>query len=364
MTPRDASLPAPQTRLRYEDAGVSIGRGDALVEALKPHAARSARAGVMGTLGGFGSLFDMKALGMRDPVLVSGTDGVGTKLLVAIEAGAVNPALHDGIGQDCVAMCANDILCQGAQPLFFLDYFATGGLDVALATRVVAGIARACEAVGCALVGGETAEMPGLYAAGHYDLAGFCVGAVERDALLPRADAIAVGDAVIGVASSGAHSNGFSLLRRLVADQGLAWHDPSPFSEGETLAEALMTPTALYVTAGRAAMDAAGDGVRAMAHITGGGLPGNLPRVLADGLGARLDPTAWMRPPVFDWVLRTGRVAEDEAYRTFNMGLGLCLVAAPDAAQAVVDAFAAAGHEAMRVGEIVEASGADRVRFG
>ena len=363
MTSRDAIQPAPKTHLRYEDAGVSIARGDALVEALRPHAARSARAGAMGALGGFGALFDLKALGMRDPILVSGTDGVGTKLLVAIEAGAANPALHDGIGQDCVAMCANDILCQGAQPLFFLDYFATGGLDVALATRVVAGIARACEAVGCALVGGETAEMPGLYAAGHYDLAGFCVGAAEREALLPRTDAIAVGDAVVGVASSGAHSNGFSLLRRLVADQGLAWDDLSPFSKGETLAEALMTPTALYVTTGRAAMAAAGDGVRAMAHVTGGGLPGNLPRVLPDGLGARLDPTAWRRPPVFDWVMRTGRIAEDEAYRTFNMGLGLCIVAAPDAAQAVIDAFAAAGHEAMQVGAIVEGDRPHRVSF-
>ena len=363
MTTRDASPTVPERRLSYADAGVSIAAGDALVDALKPHAARSARPGVMGALGGFGSLFDLAALGMRDPVLVSGTDGVGTKLLVAIEAGEADPALHDGIGQDCVAMCANDILCQGAQPLFFLDYFATGGLDVALATRVVAGIARACAAIDCALVGGETAEMPGLYAPGHYDLAGFCVGAVERDAMLPRSDAIRAGDRVIGVASTGVHSNGFSLLRRLAKDQGLAWDDPAPFATDRTLAEALLVPTALYVKPALAALEAAGPGLRAMAHITGGGLPGNLPRILPDGLGARVDPPSWRRPSVFDWIMETGRIDTDEAYRTFNMGLGLCVVAAPEAVDEIIAAFGAAQMEASEVGEIVAAEGPDRVRL-
>ncbi len=347
--------------LRYEEAGVSIARGDALVDALRPHAAASARLGVMGSLGGFGSLFDIGALGLRDPVLVSGTDGVGTKLLVAIEAGAANPALHDGIGQDCVAMCVNDILCQGAQPLFFLDYFATGGLDVDLATRVVAGIAKACAAVDCALVGGETAEMPGLYEPGHYDLAGFCVGAAERGALLPRLGGVREGDIVVGVASSGAHSNGFSLLRRLVADQGLAWGDAAPFDPDRTLAEALLIPTALYVKPALVAVARAGEGLRAMAHITGGGLPGNLPRVLPDGFGARMDPSAWTRPPVFDWVMETGRIAKSEAYSAFNMGLGLCVVASPDAADTVIGAFAEAGHAAAPVGTIVPAGDGPRV---
>ena len=347
--------------LRYEGAGVSPARGHALVEAVSGAAHASRRAGVVSGLGGFGALFDPAAAGLADPILVSGTDGVGTKLLVAIEAGRGDPSLHDGLGQDCVAMCVNDVLCHGAAPLFFLDYLATGTLDVERAARVVNGVARACEAAGCALVGGETAEMPGLYAPGHYDLAGFCVGAVERERVLPRLDAVRVGDAIVGVASSGAHSNGFSLLRALVADLGLDWHAPAPFDAERTLAEALLTPTALYPKAGCAAIEASGTGIRSLAHVTGGGIPENLPRALPEGLGARLDPAAWALPPVFEWVLGTGRIERTEAYRTFNMGLGLCVVTAPDAADAVVASFGGAGHAASVVGSVTEATGGERV---
>ena len=347
--------------LDYAGAGVSPARGHALVEAISAAAGATRAPGVMAGLGGFGALFDPRAAGLRDPILVSGADGVGTKLLVAIEASnetsnEAGPALHDGLGQDCVAMCVNDVLCHGARPLFFLDYLATGALDVDAAARIVRGVARACEAAGCALVGGETAEMPGLYAPGHYDLAGFCVGAVERSDVLPRLDAVRPGDAVVGVATSGAHSNGFSLIRALVADLGLNWNGPSPFGGG-TLAEALLAPTALYSKAALAALVSAGEGVRSMAHITGGGLPENLPRALPEGLGARLFPASWALPPVFEWVLGTGRIERAEAYRTFNMGLGLCLVTAPDAAQGVVDVFGEHGHAAGVVGEVIETTG-------
>ena len=355
--PIDGPNPAPTSRaLTYAEAGVSLERGDALVGRLAPLAKASARPGVMGGLGGFGALFDMAALGMADPLLVSGTDGVGTKLLVAIAAHAASGdlALLDGLGQDLVAMCVNDVLCQGAAPLFFLDYFATGQLDVSVAERVVAGIARACAEVGCALVGGETAEMPGLYAAGHFDLAGFCVGAVERANLLPRLDAVTSGDVVIGVASSGLHSNGFSLVRRVVERAGLGWGDPAPFAD-ESLAEALLVPTRLYVAP---ALEAIGSGgVKALAHITGGGLPGNLPRVLPDGLGARIDAGAWARSPVFDWLIAAGPVEEAEAWRAFNMGIGLALVAAPDDAEAALAPFRALNWEAGVIGEIATGEG-------
>lgn len=347
--------------LDYESAGVSPQRGHALVDSVSQAAEASRTAGVVAGLGGFGALFDPKAMGLADPLLVSGADGVGTKLLVAIEAGASGGpeagTLHDGLGRDCVAMCVNDVLCHGARPLFFLDYLATGTLDVALAARVVDGVARACEAVGCALVGGETAEMPGLYASGHYDLAGFCVGAVERDRVLPRLDAVRPGDAIVGVASSGAHSNGFSLLRALVADLDLGWHARAPFDATRTLAEALLVPTALYPRAGLAAIEAHGPAIRSLAHITGGGLPENLPRALPHGLGARLDPSTWTVPPVFGWVLETGRIERSEAFRTFNMGLGLCVVTAPDAADAVARDFAEHGHEAGVVGQVIETDG-------
>jgi phosphoribosylformylglycinamidine cyclo-ligase len=312
----------PPNGATYRDAGVDIAAGDALVDAIRPAARTTDRAGTLGGLGGFGALFDLRAAGFHDPVLVSATDGVGTKLLVAIEAGGQDPTLHDTLGVDLVAMCVNDLVCQGAEPLFFLDYFATGKLDVAQASRVVAGIARGCTESGCALVGGETAEMPGLYGPGHYDLAGFAVGAAERGHLLPRD--IAPGDTILGLASAGIHSNGFSLVRRIVGSSGLGWHDNAPFAPGTTLARALMTPTRLYVRA-VLALHRAGL-LRAAAHITGGGLPGNLPRVLPDDTVAVLDPAGWPRPPVFDWLRRTGGVAEDEMLRVFNCGIGMALV--------------------------------------
>jgi len=300
----------------YRDAGVDIEAGEFLVDAIKPAAAATTRPGVMGSLGGFGALFDLRAAGFVDPVLVSCTDGVGTKLMVAIEAG-----LHDRVGIDLVAMCVNDLVVQGAEPLFFLDYFATGKLAVADAVRVVSGIAEGCRLSGCALVGGETAEMPGMYAAGHYDLAGFAVGAAERSALLPGV--VSPGDTLLGLPASGVHSNGFSLVRRICGIARLGWSDPAPWSPGETTAQALMTPTRLYVKP-VLALHRAGL-LRAAAHITGGGLPGNLPRVLPAGLRAVVD-RAWPVPPVFAWLARAGQVSGDEMLRVFNCGIGMVLV--------------------------------------
>ena len=336
------------TGLSYGDAGVDIAAGEALVERIKPAAARTARPGVMGGLGGFGALFDLRAAGFRDPVLVSSTDGVGTKLLLAIETGR-----HDAVGIDLVAMCVNDLVVQGATPLFFLDYFATGRLAVDDAARVVDGIARGCEAAGCALVGGETAEMPGLYAPGHYDLAGFAVGAAERGALLPGP--VAPGDTILGLASSGVHSNGFSLVRRIVAGAGLDWDAPAPFAAGETLASALMTPTRLYVGA-VLALHRAGL-LRAAAHITGGGLPGNLPRVLPAGVVAAIDRTGWTPPPVFDWLATAGGVAADEMARVFNMGIGMALVVSNVASATAL--LAELGEDTTVIGRIEAAPVAD-----
>ena len=301
----------------YREAGVDIEAGDALVEAIGPAARATARPGTMGGLGGFGALFDLKAAGFRDPVLVSCTDGVGTKLMLAIETGR-----HDTVGIDLVAMCVNDLVVQGAEPLFFLDYFATGKLAVADAARVVGGIAEGCRLSGCALVGGETAEMPGMYAPGHYDLAGFAVGAAERDALLPGR--IGHGDLVLGLPSSGVHSNGFSLVRAIVARAGLGWDAPAPFAEGMALGEALMAPTRLYVSA-VLALHRAGL-LKGAAHITGGGLPGNLPRMLPAGVTAVLDGSTWTMPPVFSWLAQAGGVAPDEMLRVFNCGIGMALV--------------------------------------
>ena len=311
--------------LTYRAAGVDIDAGDELVERLKPLARATTRAGVLGGIGGFGALFDPRAAGFIDPVLVATTDGVGTKLRIAIDAGA-----HDGIGTDLVAMCVNDLVVQGAEPLFFLDYFATGGLDVAIAERVIAGIATACAATGCALVGGETAEMPGMYARGDYDLAGFAVGAAERGRLLPAN--VQPGQALLGLPASGVHANGFSLVRGIVAKSGLAWSAPAPFAPGQTLAQALLTPTALYV---RPLLALARAGLlSAAAHITGGGLPGNLPRVLPPDLGAAITE-AWPVPPVFRWLAATGRVAPAEMLRVFNCGIGMVAVTAdPEAATA------------------------------
>ena len=322
--------------LTYKDAGVDIDEGDALVEAIKPLARSTSRPGTLGGLGGFGALFDLKAAGFQDPILVSGTDGVGTKLKVAIESG-----LHSTVGIDLVAMCVNDLLVQGATPLFFLDYYATGQLSAAEGAAVVGGIAEGCRRAGCALIGGETAEMPGLYAKGDYDLAGFAVGAVERTLLLPKTT-IAPGDKLIGLPSSGPHSNGYSLIRRIVEISGMAWDAPAPFSSGKTLAEALMEPTIIYVKP-LLPLIAAGR-LKAMAHITGGGLPGNLPRVLPDDVIAVVKPSrSFVAPPVFAWLMQQGGVAAAEMHRTFNCGVGMILVAAPDEAEAVSRDLAAAG---------------------
>ncbi len=335
----------------YRDAGVDIEAGDALVDAIKPAAAATARAGVMGGLGGFGALFDLRAAGFTDPVLVACTDGVGTKLMVAIEAG-----LHDQVGIDLVAMCVNDLVVQGAEPLFFLDYFATGKLDVADAARVVRGIAEGCRLSGCALVGGETAEMPGMYAAGHYDLAGFAVGAAERGRLLPGT--VRPGDTLLGLPASGVHSNGFSLVRRICGIARLGWHDPAPWSPGETAGAALMIPTRLYVKP-VLALHRAGL-VSAASHITGGGLPGNLPRVLPDGCCAVID-RPWPVPPVFAWLARAGKVAEQELLRVFNCGVGMVLAVSDP--QAAVAMLADQGETAHVIGHVEACDGPAGVRF-
>jgi phosphoribosylformylglycinamidine cyclo-ligase len=337
--------------LTYRAAGVDMAAADALVETIKPLARATHRRGVMGGLGGFGALFDLKAAGFVDPVLVSGTDGVGTKLKVAIETG-----IHDTVGVDLVAMCVNDIVVQGAEPLFFLDYFATGRLDPRQAREVIAGIASGCNEAGCALVGGETAEMPGLYREGDYDLAGFAVGAAERGHLLPHG--VAAGDTVLGLASSGVHSNAFSLVRRVVELSGLPWSAAAPFDPAVTIGQALMVPTRIYVPA-LLALHRAGL-VKAAAHITGGGLPGNLPRVLPDDTVAVLEPY-WSIPPVFGWLARTGGVAPMEMLRVFNCGIGMAVVVAdPDAATALLRDQ---GESVARIGRIEAGSGPPEVRI-
>jgi phosphoribosylformylglycinamidine cyclo-ligase len=336
-----------QNGLSYADAGVDISAGNALVERIKPHARRTARPGVMGGLGGFGALFDLRAAGYADPVLVAATDGVGTKLRIAIDTGRV-----DTIGIDLVAMCVNDLVCQGAEPLFFLDYFATGALDVAGAARIIAGIAEGCAATGTALIGGETAEMPGLYAGDDFDLAGFAVGAMERGGELPRD--VAEGDVLLGLASSGVHSNGFSLVRKVAAVAGLGWDDQAPFAPC-TLGEALLVPTRLYVRPLIAAMRAGG--VHALAHVTGGGITENLPRVLPEGLGAEVDLGAWRLPPVFAWLRAAGGIADAEMLRTFNCGIGMIAVVAPDRATALRAGLEAAGETVTHLGRVVAGQG-------
>jgi phosphoribosylformylglycinamidine cyclo-ligase len=311
----------------------------------------TARVGSMGGLGGFGALFDLKACGYRDPILVATTDGVGTKLKLAIDTGQ-----HETIGQDLVAMCVNDLVVQGAEPLFFLDYYATGALRVPEAATVVKGIAAACRESGCALIGGETAEMPGVYAKGDYDLAGFAVGAVERGAALPRAD-VAAGDIVLGLGSSGVHSNGFSLVRRIVAQSGVALSAKAPFAPAETLGAALLTPTRLYVRSCLAAVKAGG--VKAMAHITGGGLTENIPRVLPAGTVARIDAGAWRVPPVFAWLMKTGKVAREEMVRTFNCGIGMVMVVEAQRAWGLAHLLAAEGESVREIGQIVAAESAN-----
>jgi phosphoribosylformylglycinamidine cyclo-ligase len=344
----------PGNGLTYAQAGVDIDAGNRMVDLIKPLVRATRRPGADAEIGGFGGLFDLKACGYRDPVLVAANDGVGTKVKIAIEAGR-----HDTIGIDLVAMSVNDLVVQGAEPLFFLDYFATGKLSPEMGADVVKGIAAGCIEAGCALIGGETAEMPGLYSGGDYDLAGFAVGAVERDRILPRGD-IKPGDVLLGLPSSGVHSNGYSLVRRIVAKSGLAWDQPAPFAPGQTMGDAFLTPTRLYVKPCLAAIRETG-AVKGLAHITGGGFPDNIPRVLPKGLGVSLDLRTIDVPPVFKWLAATGGVAEAEMLRTFNCGIGMVVVVAPESAAKVHDAFFAAGIGSVPVGRVIEAAGEPRV---
>src|SRR5436190_16015315 len=334
--------------LTYAQAGVDIDAGNALVERIKPLAKSTARAGAEPSLGGFGALFDLRAAGYDDPLLVTTTDGVGTKLKVAIETG-----LHGTVGIDLVAMCVNDLLAQGAEPLMFLDYYATGKLDVEAAAAVVAGIAEGCRQAGCALVGGETAEMPGMYAEGDYDMAGFCVGAVDRDKVLPRLGDQKEGDILVGLGSSGPHSNGYSLIRSIVARSGLDWDAPAPFLAGVTLAEALLQPTRIYIKTVLPHLKAGR--VKGLAHITGGGLIENPPRAIADGLVANFDWNAWALPPVFEWLQQAGGVAEAEMRRTFNCGLGMMLIVDPHDLPEVLEGLVRDREDAFVVGELAKA---------
>jgi phosphoribosylformylglycinamidine cyclo-ligase len=334
--------------LTYAQAGVDIDAGNRMVDLIKPLVRATARAGADAEIGGFGGLFDLKGAGFKDPVLVAATDGVGTKVKIAIETGR-----HGTIGIDLVAMSVNDLVVQGAEPLFFLDYFACGKLDPDTGAAIVAGVAAGCKAANCALIGGETAEMPGLYQAGDYDLAGFAVGAAERGTLLPRRD-VAVGDAVLGIASSGVHSNGYSLVRKVVAKSGLAWSDPAPFDRTRSLGEALLAPTRIYVTACLAAIRATG-AVKALAHITGGGFPDNIPRALPPGLGVRLDLARVAVLPVFRWLAAAGGIAQPEMLRTFNCGIGMIAVVEPARADAVAAELTRAGENVARLGEVTAA---------
>jgi phosphoribosylformylglycinamidine cyclo-ligase len=329
----------------YAEAGVDIDAGNALVRAIAPLARSTRRTGADAELGGFGGLFDLKATGYKDPVLVAANDGVGTKLKVAIDAN-----LHDTVGIDLVAMSVNDLVVQGAEPLFFLDYFATGKLDVATATAVVSGIAEGCRQANCALIGGETAEMPGMYAAGDYDLAGFAVGAVERDQVLPRAD-VGAGDVILGLASTGFHSNGYSLVRRVVSDNGFSYSAPFPMDETRSIGEALIAPTRIYVRSVLAAIRETG-AVKALAHITGGGFVENIPRVLPDGIVAEINGDAWRMPDVFRWVMKLGGIAEAEMGRTFNCGIGMIAVVAAEKADPVAKVLADAGETVRTIGRL------------
>lgn len=337
------------TGLSYKDSGVDIDAGTDLVDAIKPLAGSTKRSGVVDGLGGFGALFDLKAAGFKDPILVSGTDGVGTKLKVAIDAG-----LHNTVGIDLVAMCVNDLIVQGAEPLFFLDYFATGKLKVEEGRAIVSGIAEGCRQSGCALIGGETAEMPGMYADGDYDLAGFAVGAVERERLL-TGDTAEAGDILLGLASSGVHSNGFSLVRKVVEHAGCSYADTAPFDPERTLGEAFLAPTRIYVKACLAALDAGG--VKALAHITGGGLLENIPRVLPDGIGAAIDVQSWTLPPIFKWMMQEGNIQPTEMARTFNCGIGMVIAVAPGSVDAVRHALSNAGETVITLGSLVTLEG-------
>ncbi|MBV9955632.1 MAG: phosphoribosylformylglycinamidine cyclo-ligase [Pseudolabrys sp.] len=336
--------------LTYAQAGVDIDAGNRMVELIKPMVRATARRGADAEIGGFGGLFDLKRCGFKDPVLVAANDGVGTKVKVAIDTG-----IHGTVGIDLVAMSVNDLVVQGAEPLFFLDYFATGKLDPDLGAEVVRGIADGCRQAGCALIGGETAEMPGLYHGEDYDLAGFAVGAVERDEILPRKD-IAAGDVLVALASSGVHSNGYSLVRKVVEKSGLKWDAPAPFAPGKILAEAVLTPTRIYVKACLAAIRET-KAIKALCHITGGGFPDNIPRVLPNGFGARLDLAKIAVPPIFTWLAKEGGIAQNEMLRTFNCGVGMIAVCAAGDAAKVVAAFKQAGETAFAIGEITKMAG-------
>ena len=341
---------------RYAAAGVDIDAGNRMVELIRPLVRRTARPGADAEIGGFGGLFDLKAAGFSDAILVAATDGVGTKVKIAVAT-----QRHDTIGIDLVAMSVNDLVVQGAEPLFFLDYFACGKLDPEVGAAVVTGVAAACKEARCALIGGETAEMPGIYQAGDYDLAGFAVGAVARDKLLPRKD-IAPGDSVIGLASSGVHANGFSLVRRIVAAAGLPWDAPAPFEPSRQLGEALLMPTRLYVQSCLAAIRATG-AVKALAHITGGGFVDNIPRVLPQGLAVALDLDRVPVHPVFKWLAAAGGVSEREMLRTFNCGIGMIAVLDAEAAEQACEAFAANGETVVQLGEVIAAAGEPTAAF-
>jgi phosphoribosylformylglycinamidine cyclo-ligase len=328
----------------YRDAGVDIEGGDSLVERIKPACRSTARPGNDGSLGGFGGLFDLKACGYSDPVLVAGTDGVGTKLLIAIKCGA-----HSTIGIDLVAMSVNDVVVQGAEPLLFLDYYATSSLDQATAYDVITGIAEGCRRAGCALVGGETAEMPGMYGVGHYDLAGFCVGAVERHAMLPRR--VRAGDVVLGLPSSGVHSNGYSLVRLLVERSGLDYSHPAPWNPDRTLGQALLEPTTIYVK--QLLPSIRRNLVGALAHITGGGLPGNVPRVLGDDVAAQIDLSSWRLSEVFRWLRSVGPVDEPEMLRTFNCGIGMVVISSPEDLPELEKTLGEHGQPSFRIGKVI-----------
>jgi phosphoribosylformylglycinamidine cyclo-ligase len=337
---------SPPERYTYAQAGVSIAAGNALVKAIGPLARATARPGADAELGGFGGFFDLKAAGYSDPLLVAANDGVGTKVKLAIDHDR-----HDAIGIDLVAMCVNDLIVQGAEPLFFLDYFATGQLDGGVAERVVAGIAEGCRIAGCALIGGETAEMPGMYSAGDYDLAGFCVGAVERGEQLTGAG-VSEGDVLLGLASSGVHSNGYSLVRRLADDLGWRMNRPALFDQDRLLIDTLIEPTRIYVKSLLPILRARR--VHALAHITGGGLLENVPRVLPPGLHARIDADAWEQPRLMAFLQAQGNIEPEEMARTFNCGVGMVLAVAPDRAEAVGRDLTATGETILRVGEIVK----------
>ncbi|WP_419910630.1 phosphoribosylformylglycinamidine cyclo-ligase [Hoeflea sp.] len=342
--------------LTYSDAGVDIDAGNRLVDRIKPHIRSTRRAGADGEIGGFGGLFDLQAAGFKDPVLVAANDGVGTKLKIAIDSGH-----HDTLGIDLVAMCVNDLLVQGAEPLFFLDYFATGKLNVDQGEAIIAGIAKGCVDAGCALIGGETAEMPGMYSGGDYDLAGFAVGAAERGSLLPSGD-IAAGDVMLGLQSSGIHSNGFSLVRRIVESAGLSWHQPAPFETESALGEALLTPTRIYVRPVLQVIRETG-AIKGLVHITGGGFPENIPRVLPEGVSALLDLSAINPPQVFSWLARSGGVESAEMLRTFNCGIGMIAIVAADDAPRIVEALDAVGESAVLLGTLEAEDGDSRVRY-